>query len=173
MTERKNGSKPESEGQPTVPRLTPPLKWHGGKYYLTKPILDLMPKAYRHYVELFGGGLALLWALNPVGVSEVVNDDNGNLMNFYSVLQSEKLFAKFLRRVQAIPFSRVGWEEARRNLAEQPNASRASVWPRISRTICWCSALRSVRLSDLRIATGRVNTGGDCSRTIARTSKTN
>jgi DNA adenine methylase len=130
MTERKKGSEPEAEGRATAPRLTSPLKWHGGKYYLTKPILDLMPKEHRHYVELFGGGLAVLWAKNPVGVSEVVNDVNGNLTNLYRVLKSEKLFAKFLRRVQAIPFSRIEWEEARQNLAEQPNARRVAraVW---------------------------------------------
>lgn len=126
MMARKKGSESEAEGRPTAPRLTSPLKWHGGKYYLTKPIIDLMPKEYQHYVELFGGGLAVLWALNPVGVSEVVNDVNGNLMNFYYVLQREKLFEKFLRRVQAIPFGRDSWEEARQKLAEQPEDRRVA-----------------------------------------------
>jgi DNA adenine methylase len=130
MTEQKKGSKPESGCQAAPPRLTGPLKWHGGKYYLTKPIRDLMPKAYRHYVELFGGGLAVLWALNPVGKSEVVNDLNGRLTNFYRVLQNEKLFKRFVRRVQAVPFSRAEWEAARQNLAERPDASRVmrAVW---------------------------------------------
>ena len=113
-----------------TPRLTQPLKWHGGKYYLTKPIRDLMPKKYQHYVELFGGGLAVLWALNPVGVSEVVNDVNSNLMNFYRVLRSEKLFKKFLRRVKVTPFGRDSWEEARQKLAEEPIERRVAraVW---------------------------------------------
>lgn len=130
MTEKKKGSEPKAEGRATAPRLTSPLKWHGGKFYLAKSIIDLMPKEHHKYVELFGGSLAVLWAKNPVGVSEVVNDVNGNLMNFYRVLQSEKLFAKFLRRVQVTPFSRVEWEEARQNLAELPDAKRVAraVW---------------------------------------------
>jgi DNA adenine methylase len=129
MTPLKTRATPGSEGRP-VARLKGPLKWHGGKYYLTKPILDLMPKAYRHYLELYGGGLALLWARNPEGVSEVVNDLNGELTNFYRVLQNKELFEEFLRRVQAIPFSRVEWEDARRNLAGQPasNCVDRAVW---------------------------------------------
>ena len=38
------------------PQLTPPLKWPGGKHYLAKGIIDLMPP-HTHYVEsYFGGG---------------------------------------------------------------------------------------------------------------------
>lgn len=41
-------------------RLTPPLKWPGGKNYLAKDIISLMP-AHTHYVEpYFGGGAVLL-----------------------------------------------------------------------------------------------------------------
>ena len=80
-------------------RLTPPLKWHGGKSYLADWIIDLMPR-HLHYVVPFGGGLAVLLAKNPFdqrhqwseksfekGISEVVNDLNRALMNFWKVLQ--------------------------------------------------------------------------------------
>ncbi len=37
-------------------KLTQPLKWHGGKSYLAKKIIELMPP-HLHYVEThFGGG---------------------------------------------------------------------------------------------------------------------
>ena len=84
--------------------ITPPLKWHGGKNYLADWIIDLMPR-HLHYVEPYGGGLAVLLAKNPFdprhqwgeksfekGISEVVNDLNGELMNFWDVLQDEESF---------------------------------------------------------------------------------
>lgn len=85
-------------------KLTAPLKWHGGKNYLAKRIVALFPK-HIHYVEPFFGGGAVLLARNPEGVSEVVNDLNGSLTNFWKVLQDESAFTEFSRRVQAVPFS--------------------------------------------------------------------
>jgi len=90
-------------------KLTPPLKWHGGKQYLAKKIIEMMP-AHTHYVEPFFGGGAVLLHKNPDGVSEVVNDLNGALTNFWCVLQN--CFEEFKRLVEAIPFSEVEWNEA-------------------------------------------------------------
>jgi len=103
---------------------TLPLKWHGGKSYLADWIIDLMPR-HLHYVEPFGGGLAVLLAKNPFdprhqwgnksferGTSEVVNDLNQGLMNFWKAMQSEKAFHQFKRIVEAIPFSQSQWKKA-------------------------------------------------------------
>ncbi len=106
-------------------RLTPPVKWHGGKTYLADRIIDLMPE-HHHYVEPYGGSGAVLLRKAPDEVSEVVNDLNGDLTNFFRVLQREKSFERFLRRVAAIPFSRVEWEDARRKLREQPQANKVA-----------------------------------------------
>jgi len=125
MTERKKGSQPESEGLLATIQLTPPLKWPGGKTPLADRIIGLMPE-HLHYVEPFCGGSAVLLRKNPQKISEVVNDLNGNLTNFFCVLQREKLFEKFRRRVAAIPFSRVEWEEAERKLREQPEANKVA-----------------------------------------------
>lgn len=46
------------------PKLTQPLRWHGGKHYLAKIIIDLMPP-HLHYVEAYGGGLAVLLEKDP------------------------------------------------------------------------------------------------------------
>ncbi|MFC1764561.1 DNA adenine methylase [Planctomycetota bacterium] len=110
-------------------RLTAPLKWHGGKFYLADWIIDFIPK-HLHYVEPFGGGLAVLLAKNPFdkrhqwgdkshesGISEVVNDLNGELMNFWKVLQGEASFMRFQRIVEATPFSQMQWEEASTHMA--------------------------------------------------------
>lgn len=106
--------------------LTQPLKWFGGKSYLARRIIDLMPR-HLHYVEPFAGGLAVLlardpdderlWADGHKGVSEVVNDIDGELANFWAVLRGENLFSRFQREVQAIPMSRAEWEGARDSFA--------------------------------------------------------
>jgi DNA adenine methylase len=104
--------------------ISGPLKWHGGKAYLARRIVALMPR-HRHYVEPYAGGLAVLLARDPGdrrlwlddssgqrGVSEVVNDRNGRLTNFWRVLRDEDTFARFQRAVEAVPLSRPEWEAA-------------------------------------------------------------
>ena len=105
-------------------KLTLPLKYHGGKHYLADWIIGHMPR-HPHYVEPYGGGLAVLLAKDPFderhqwsekgherGISEVVNDLNGELMNFWKALQDEESFGRFQRIVEAAPFSQPQWEEA-------------------------------------------------------------
>ena len=92
-----------------------PLKTHGGKHYLAQKIIALMPP-HTHFVEPFAGGLAVLLAKECEGISEVVNDLDSNFTNFWQVLQDDKMFAKFQRRVQATPFSEVEWHKAKQAL---------------------------------------------------------
>ncbi|TWU00857.1 DNA adenine methylase [Stieleria varia] len=107
--------------------LTQPLKWHGGKYYLRKWIIGLMPP-HLHYVEPFFGGGGILLARDPnrdwmatdkkklpaadQGSSEVVNDLHGNLINFWRVLQNKKQFEEFRQRIELTPFSEAEFEKA-------------------------------------------------------------
>jgi DNA adenine methylase len=104
--------------------ITPPLKWHGGKHYLSSKIVALMPQ-HLHYVEPYGGGLAVLLARDPDdprffigdkahqrGVSELVNDINGRLINFWRVLQDTEQFERFRLQVEAVPLARQEWEKA-------------------------------------------------------------
>lgn len=85
-------------------RIAAPLKWHGGKHYLAPRIVDLMPP-HTHYVEPYAGGLSVLLAKDPEGVSEVVNDINGELTNFWFVLQDDHWFQQMQRKLEAVPFS--------------------------------------------------------------------
>ena len=104
--------------------LTKPLKWHGGKAYLASKIIALMPPrcknpnapeaddpGWLHYVEPYAGGLAVLLANDPEGISEVVNDLNGALTNFWTILASD-YFDQFRERVEGTPFSEEFWEGA-------------------------------------------------------------
>lgn len=110
--------------------LTPPLKWFGGKQYLAKWIISHMPprcanpnnpqpddNGYVHYVEPYAGGLAVLFEMDPQGISEVVNDLNYELTNFWACLQEPEAFAEFKRRVDAIPFSQVHYEGSHADVA--------------------------------------------------------
>jgi len=91
-----------------------PLKYHGGKSYLAKRIIELMPPRdqWCHYVEPYAGSLAVMLANDPNGISEVVNDLSGGLMNFWLVLQRQDWFDSFQRLAIASPFSEQEWVEA-------------------------------------------------------------
>lgn len=92
-----------------------PLKWHGGKGAfngkLAKWIISLMPP-HTHYVEPFFGGGAVLLHKDPEGVSEVVNDLNGELVNFWNVLRCDNSFAILQHWLEATPFCEATYESA-------------------------------------------------------------
>ena len=113
--------------------LTQPLKWHGGKHYLTGRIIALMPR-HMHYVEPFFGGGQVFFARDPKdprffwdgptsdgrradGVSEVLNDLNRDLMNFYAVLKDPDLYARLQHRLDLTLCSEGEWRDARDRLA--------------------------------------------------------
>jgi DNA adenine methylase len=82
-----------------------PLKWHGGKYYLAEKIISLFP-FHLHYVEPFFGSGAVLFRKSCEGVSEVVNDLDDELTNFWQVLQLGVL------DFSLVPFSQVEWRNS-------------------------------------------------------------
>ena len=113
-------------------RRSKPLKWHGGKHYLADRIIKLMP-VHTHYVEPYAGGLSVLFAKPEewiVGHSEVVNDLNGELSNFWSVLASEELSGEIIRRLEGTPFSESTWrmaEELGRTVISQEDMVESAV----------------------------------------------
>jgi DNA adenine methylase len=92
--------------------LTQPIKYHGGKHYLAKKILALMPE-HTHYVEPYFGGGSVLLAKDPEGISEVVNDIDGELMNFWRVLQFPSWFEELQQILESTPFSQLEFQSAR------------------------------------------------------------
>jgi DNA adenine methylase len=101
-----------------------PLRWHGGKSYLADWIISCMPP-HVHYVEPFAGGLAVLLRRDPNGVSEVVNDLDGDLSNFWTVLKDEDLFQEFVRKVEATPFSKGEFDDSAIPNADDDEVDRA------------------------------------------------
>lgn len=88
-------------------KLRSPLKWHGGKSYLARRIIALMPE-HRVYVEPFiGGGSVLL--NKPKSEVEVAGDLNEGLINFWECINCEKV----RRIVQTTPYEERYFEIAK------------------------------------------------------------
>lgn len=87
--------------------VKPPAKIFGGKYYLKDKILGLFPprSSYHTYVEAYGGMGNVLLAHDPTNKSEVFNDLDGDVSNFFSVLQSQVQFDQFKHLAALAPFS--------------------------------------------------------------------
>jgi DNA adenine methylase len=83
-------------------RLRPPLTYYGGKQTLAPLIISLIPE-HTLYAEPFTGGGAVFFMKPPSRV-EVLNDTNGELMNFYRVIQGK--FRKLQAEVRRTPHSR-------------------------------------------------------------------
>jgi DNA adenine methylase len=64
-----------------------PISYYGGKQTLSSIILGLIPE-HRIYCEPFLGGAAVFFAKQPSRV-EIINDTNGELINFYEVLKND------------------------------------------------------------------------------------
>lgn len=64
-----------------------PLTYYGGKQKLVKDILPLMPE-HNLYCEPFFGGGAIFFA-KPKSEIEVINDTNGELINFYKIVKTK------------------------------------------------------------------------------------
>ena len=97
-----------------------PLRWPGGKGWLAEAILTHFA-AHKAYVEACCGGAAVFWAKDPAdSAAEILNDRDGELINFYSVLH--KSGRRLVRQVDSMPYSRALFDRTR---AEGPRGSFA------------------------------------------------
>lgn len=104
-----------------------PIRYFGGKGRMTKKIIPLLPET-KIYVEAFGGGASILLAKCPAG-TEVYNDLDSALYEFFSVLADSKLFEKFYRRVALLPLSRQLYHDCRTSWMEEEDLiERVSKW---------------------------------------------
>jgi DNA adenine methylase len=63
--------------------MNSPFPWPGGKRALQKTLLSLVPE-HKIYAEVFAGSAKLLFAKEPANL-EVMNDLNGDVINFFRV----------------------------------------------------------------------------------------
>lgn len=66
--------------------LRTPISYYGGKQRMLQEIKPLVPK-HKIYGEPFMGGGALFFSKPPSSI-EVINDSNGNVVNFYQVMKN-------------------------------------------------------------------------------------
>lgn len=66
--------------------MKPPFSYFGGKTSMAPWIASLLP-AHRVYVEPFAGSAAVLFAKTPATQHEILNDVDGDVVNFFRVLR--------------------------------------------------------------------------------------
>ncbi len=88
--------------------IRPPVKWHGGKRYLAKRIIEHFPK-HRIYLEPFGGAASVLLNKPPCEV-ETYNDLDLRITRLFRVLRDQG--SEFVRRVRFIPYSQPEFDAA-------------------------------------------------------------
>jgi DNA adenine methylase len=151
-----------------------PLKWHGGKEYLAKWIISLMPR-HLYYVEpYFGGGSVLftrdprdrsLWwdgptsdGRRPDGVIESANDIDADLVNFYSVLKDRELSPRLRDHLELTLCHEREWQKARDYLA----AAGADPVARAAALFVWCRQSRAGQMRDFTTPVRTRLRGGRC-----------
>jgi DNA adenine methylase len=85
-----------------------PITYYGGKQSLLKYLLPLIPP-HKIYCEPFFGGGALFFA-KPKSEVEVINDLNGEVINFFKVLKTK--FSALQKEIQATLHSRDLYKKA-------------------------------------------------------------
>jgi DNA adenine methylase len=85
-----------------------PITYYGGKQTMIKYLLSLIPP-HKLYCEPFLGGGALFFA-KPKSEVEVINDLNGEVVNFFRV--AKKDFSELQKEVQSTPHSRELYKKA-------------------------------------------------------------
>jgi DNA adenine methylase len=86
-----------------------PITYYGGKQTLVKYLLPLIPP-HRLYCEPFFGGGALFFA-KPKSEVEVINDRDGEVVNFYKVAQ--KHYVELEKEIRGTLHSRELFKKAR------------------------------------------------------------
>lgn len=84
------------------------ITYYGGKLNMLQHILPLIPK-HKIYTEAFMGGGAVFYAKKPVE-SEIINDTNNMVINFYEVVQTD--FENLKAKIEATLFSRTSYTVA-------------------------------------------------------------
>lgn len=89
-------------------KIKTPISYYGGKQSLLSKILPLIPE-HKIYIEPFFGGGAVFWAKEK-SKTEVVNDVNMNIVNFYEVLKHN--YFDLRKKVEATLHSRDIYKKA-------------------------------------------------------------
>lgn len=84
----------------------PPVRYFGSKWQLADWIIESMPP-HMSYVEPYCGGASVFFRKAPSGL-EVLNDLNGDVVNFFDMLRDHT--DELVRLIDLTPFSRQEYE---------------------------------------------------------------
>ena len=102
-----------------ITRLRPPVKAHGGKYYLAKRIVPILLETraqVTEYLEPCAFGASVFLAM-PRHEREILADINADVVDLWRVLSEERLSADLSQRLSHIPYRQSVFEEAKRETA--------------------------------------------------------
>jgi DNA adenine methylase len=87
--------------------MRPPTNYYGAKTRLAPWIASLLP-AHRTYLEPFAGSAAVLFA-KPASPTEILNDLDGQVVNFFTVLRDHP--AELARALRLTPYARAEYQQ--------------------------------------------------------------
>lgn len=108
--------------------MKPPFPYYGGKQTLAARIVALLPE-HGHYVEPYGGSLAVLLA-KPPSMMETVNDKHLELMTFWRVLRDRP--EELADACGLTPYSRAEYELCRDEPAGDDLEVARRVWVQLT-----------------------------------------
>jgi DNA adenine methylase len=100
--------------------IRPPVKWHGGKYYLCDWIIKSLPP-HQTYVEPFGGAASVLLNKSPAPV-EVYNDLDERITRLFRVIRD--FGDEFRRRLTLTPYSELEFDASADSAADEVELAR-------------------------------------------------
>jgi DNA adenine methylase len=113
--------------------LRSPIRWQGGKFHLVKSILPLFCE-HQCYCEPCCGGAAVFWAKpKDASTSEVLNDADGELVNFYR--QLHRRGRRLAAEVDSLPYSRSVFDKFHSSLPASAFARAVRFW--YSNRVCF------------------------------------
>jgi DNA adenine methylase len=87
-----------------------PVRWHGGKFLMSRQIMPYLP-AHRLYTEAFGGGAGVLLH-KPRSHAEIYNDLDDDIVGLFRVLQDPAQACRLIELLRLTPFARREFEIA-------------------------------------------------------------
>jgi len=100
-----------------------PLNYYGGKYRISKKLIELFPP-HTTYCEPFCGGAFVFWC-KPKSKVEILNDHDERLIALYRCMQEKS--EEFLRRIEYTPYSEAEHRKANQILKDYKQYSQVDV----------------------------------------------
>lgn len=94
---------------------------------LGKTILNLIPNSVEIYCEPFAGAANIFFARHPAS-AEVLNDIDGDIVNFFRVIQNSEQFLELYHRLYWEPYARTEFVRAIEILNDSNASSIDRAW---------------------------------------------